>query len=177
MKRKKFVLPQRRVEPQSFEQVPAHNLNFEGDYINRAQGSYKYQFKECVSWSLGHQFLRPLILRLLVLVCAPAVLRSRNLQDSTTSGCTCTRRYKILTHPLPTLIRITIKKKFPLYWKKKSSSDHTVWPQPIWKKIKDFMTNTTAASKQIPRRPRISINWKSPFQTSLNKISKIFFLD
>ena len=70
--------------------------------------------------------------------------------------------HKILTHPLPTLIRITIKKKFPLYWKKKSSSDHTVWPQPIWKKIKDFMTNTTAASKYIPRRPRISINWNPP---------------
>ena len=38
------------------------------------------------------------------------------------------------------------------------------------------MTNTTAASKYIPRRPRISINWNPPFQTSLHKISKeVFF--
>ena len=28
---KKFDLPQRGFEPQIFEQVPAHNLNFEGD--------------------------------------------------------------------------------------------------------------------------------------------------
>ena len=31
------------------------------------------------------------------------------------------------------------------------------------------MTNTTAASKYIPRRPRISINWNPPFQNSLHK--------
>ena len=38
------------------------------------------------------------------------------------------------------------------------------------------MTNTTAASKYIPMRPRISINWNPPFQTSLHKISKeVFF--
>ena len=37
------------------------------------------------------------------------------------------------------------------------------------------MTNTTAASKYIPRRPRISINWNPPFQTSLHKISKVVF--
>ena len=37
------------------------------------------------------------------------------------------------------------------------------------------MTNTTAASKYIPRRPRISINWNPPFQTSLHKISKVLF--
>ena len=38
------------------------------------------------------------------------------------------------------------------------------------------MTNTTAASKYIPRRPRISINWNPPFQTPLHKISKeVFF--
>ena len=38
------------------------------------------------------------------------------------------------------------------------------------------MTNTTAASKYIPRRPRISINWNPSFQTSLHKISKeVFF--
>ena len=28
---KKFDLPRRGFEPQIFEQVPAHNLNFEGD--------------------------------------------------------------------------------------------------------------------------------------------------
>ena len=43
-------------------------------------------------------------------------------------------------------------------------------------KSEDFMTNTTAASKYIPRRPRISINWNSTFQTSLHKISKVIFL-
>ena len=36
---KKFDLPQRGFEPQLFEQVSAHNLNFEGDQINRAHGS------------------------------------------------------------------------------------------------------------------------------------------
>ena len=45
------------------------------------------------------------------------------------------------------------------------------------KKSSAFMTNTTAASKYTPRRPRISINWNPPFQTSLHKISKEVFLD
>ena len=42
MKRKKEKknLPSRRgFEPQIFEQIPAQNLNFEGDQINRARGS------------------------------------------------------------------------------------------------------------------------------------------
>ena len=43
------------------------------------------------------------------------------------------------------------------------------------KKSEDFVTNTTAASKFIPRRPRISINWNPTFQTSLHKISKVIF--
>ena len=43
------------------------------------------------------------------------------------------------------------------------------------KKSKDFVTNTTAASKYIPRRPRIIINWNPTFQTSLHKISKVIF--
>ena len=38
-----------------------------------------------------------------------------------------------------------------------------------------LVTNTTAASKYIPRRPRISINWNHPFQYSLHKISKTVF--
>ena len=43
-------------------------------------------------------------------------------------------------------------------------------------KSKKVLTNTTAASKYIPRRPRISINWNPPFQNSLHKISKeVFF--
>ena len=32
------------------------------------------------------------------------------------------------------------------------------------KKSEDFMTNTTAASKYIPRRPKISMNWNPTFQ-------------
>ena len=39
-----------------------------------------------------------------------------------------------------------------------------------------LVTNTTAASKYIPKRPRICINWNSPFQTSLHKIFKNCFL-
>ena len=35
-----------------------------------------------------------------------------------------------------------------------------------------LVTNTTTASKYIPRRTRISINWNPPFQTSLHKIFK-----
>ena len=42
-------------------------------------------------------------------------------------------------------------------------------------KSEEFVTNTTAASNYIPRRPRISINWNPPFQTSLHKISKVVF--
>ena len=42
-------------------------------------------------------------------------------------------------------------------------------------KSEDFVTNTTAASKYIPRRPRISIDWNPTFQTSLHKISKVIF--
>ena len=33
---KKIDLPRRGFEPQIFEQIPAQNLNFEGDQINRA---------------------------------------------------------------------------------------------------------------------------------------------
>ena len=39
-----------------------------------------------------------------------------------------------------------------------------------------LVTNTTTASKYIPRRTRISINWNPPFQTSLHKIFKNCFL-
>ena len=35
-------------------------------------------------------------------------------------------------------------------------------------KIVWLVTNTTAASKYIPRRTRISINWNPPFQTSFH---------
>ena len=42
-------------------------------------------------------------------------------------------------------------------------------------KSEDFVTNTTAASKYIHRRPRISMNWNPTFQTSLHKISKVIF--
>ena len=46
----------------------------------------------------------------------------------------------------------------------------------ILNKSEEIVKNTTAASKYIPRRPRISINWNPPFQTSLHKNSKeIFF--
>ena len=40
-----------------------------------------------------------------------------------------------------------------------------------------FLTNTTAVSKYITRRPRININWNPPFQTSLHKIFKNCFYD
>ena len=36
---KKIDLPQRGFEPRIFEQIPAQNLNFEGDQINQARGS------------------------------------------------------------------------------------------------------------------------------------------
>ena len=34
-------------------------------------------------------------------------------------------------------------------------------------KSRKVMNSTTAASKYIPRRPRISINWNPPFQTQI----------
>ena len=52
----------------------------------------------------------------------------------------------------------------------------TSWPQPTWVKVRtSSVTKTTAASKYIPRRSRIGINWNPTFQTSLLKISKGFF--
>ena len=42
-------------------------------------------------------------------------------------------------------------------------------------KSKQVLTSTTTASKYIPRRPRISINWNPPFQTSLHKILEVVF--
>ena len=38
-KDKKIYLPQQGFEPRIFEQIPAQNLNFEGDQINQARGS------------------------------------------------------------------------------------------------------------------------------------------
>ena len=44
-----------------------------------------------------------------------------------------------------------------------------------WKSVW-LVKNTTAALKYMPRRPRISINWNPPSQTSLHKISEeVFF--
>ena len=39
-----------------------------------------------------------------------------------------------------------------------------------------LVTNTTTASKYIPKRTRICINWNPPFQTSLHKIFKNCFI-
>ena len=44
------------------------------------------------------------------------------------------------------------------------------------KNSKYFSTSTTTASKYIPKRPRICINWNHSFQTSLHKIFKNYFL-
>ena len=38
-KDKKIDLHRRGFEPRTFEQIPAQNLNFEGDQINQARGS------------------------------------------------------------------------------------------------------------------------------------------
>ena len=43
-------------------------------------------------------------------------------------------------------------------------------------KSEELVTNTTAASKYIPRSSRICINWNPPFQTSLHKFFKNCFL-
>ena len=43
-------------------------------------------------------------------------------------------------------------------------------------KSEEVVTNTTTASKYIPKRSRICINWNPPFQTSLHKIFKNCFL-
>ena len=39
----------------------------------------------------------------------------------------------------------------------------------------DLLTNTTAESKYIPRKPRISINWNHFFHTSIHKFFKTVF--
>ena len=44
------------------------------------------------------------------------------------------------------------------------------------KKSKYFSTYTTTASKYIPKKPRVCINWNPPFHTSLHKIFKNCFL-
>ena len=53
----------------------------------------------------------------------------------------------------------------------------TVWPQPIWIKVRTWHKYHHSIKVHIiSRRPRISINWNPPFQTSLHKISKeVFF--
>ena len=43
-------------------------------------------------------------------------------------------------------------------------------------KSEELVTNTTAASKYMPKRPRICINGNLPFQTLLHKIFKNYFL-
>ena len=43
-------------------------------------------------------------------------------------------------------------------------------------KSKKVLTSTTTASKYIPKRPRICINWNPSFQTSLHKIFKNCYL-
>ena len=43
-------------------------------------------------------------------------------------------------------------------------------------KSKKVLTNTTAASKYMPRRTRISINLNTPFQTSVHKISRLWII-
>ena len=50
---KKFDLPQRGFEPPIFEQIPAQNLNFEGDQINRARGSQKFSTLQNFGWTLN----------------------------------------------------------------------------------------------------------------------------
>ena len=40
----------------------------------------------------------------------------------------------------------------------------------------ELVTNTTAASKYIPKRPKIFINWNPPFQNWLHNIFKNCFL-
>ena len=59
-------------------------------------------------------------------------------------------------------------------WPAENSPLHSMASANL-KKSEDFVTNNTAASKYIPRRPRISINWNPLFQTSLHKISKFSF--
>ena len=58
--------------------------------------------------------------------------------------------------------KIFIAGKVLLDCKTKNWIEPTVWPEPIWKKV-----NTTTASKYIPKRPRICINWNTPFQTQI----------
>ena len=55
-----------------------------------------------------------------------------------------------------------------------SLTDHMVYTSPAHSmaranqnKSENLMTNTTAASKYKSRRPRIYINWNSPFQTNM----------
>ena len=50
-----------------------------------------------------------------------------------------------------------------------SNINYTVW----WSEV--FLKNTNTVSKYIPRRPRISINWNPPFQTSLKHFLKNCF--
>ena len=58
----------------------------------------------------------------------------------------------------------------------KSRVHHTVWPEPIWIKVKKVLYSTTTAWKYITKRPRICINWNPPFRRSIHKIFKNCFL-
>ena len=53
-------------------------------------------------------------------------------------------------------------------------SDHSMAKASL-NKVENVMTNTTAASKYIPKRQRIGINCNPLFQTPLYKLFKIWF--
>jgi len=64
-----------------------------------------------------------------------------------------------------------IPTSYDLYKQKQHSMARANLNKSVW-----LVTNTTKASKYIPRRTRISFNWNPP-QTSLHKIFKNFFYE
>ena len=47
-------------------------------------------------------------------------------------------------------------------------SSSTAWPEPIWIKVKkSWKIPPHSASKHMPKRPRLCINWNPPFQTQI----------
>ena len=80
--------------------------------------------------------------------------------------------------------KIEVKKKYfskkcaPkfLFFNEKNQKDSHSMARANLNKSKKVLTSTTTASKYIPMRPRICINWNPPFQISFHKIFKNYFL-
>ena len=88
------------------------------------------------------------------------IVCTSNLQICKTSA---VQYYNIKLSNIPMKSTVRMKLHYNLN-KAKFNRHRTVRPGPIWKKVN---TSTATASKYIPKKPRVCINWNPPFQTKI----------